>query len=396
MLRVLVVDPSSGIGGPHQVTLRLVRALRSRVEFHVVAREDAACRYRMPGVEVYCQGGIQPLWRGLTLRQATRMLAASSSAIATLAGIIRRRKIDVVHSVTPACPLGGVAARLTARRSLYHAHDLTLGASFASGAITRFILASTADGVICVSHAVQKSLPNPGKRTMVAVVPNGVDVSEFEWQEDPRVVRGTIGLPADCLLVAAFGALNWRKGQEFLLKAAPTILREVPTARFAVVGGDSPGSLSDGYGHQVKDLVRSLGLHDTVRFIPQVTNVARFVAAADVVVQPSILDAAPLVPLEAMAAGKPVVGSDVGGLPEQICDGVTGYLVPPRDTAALARRVIELLRDPGLRSRMGDAGRTRVSERFSLTRQAEAIASLYEGRAEATLATAESGIPNTT
>ena len=107
------------------------------------------------------------------------------------------------------------------------------------------------------------------------------------------------------------------------------------------------------------------GLTDKLTFLGRVDNSAAFLAACDVVVVPSLSEGMPLVPMEAMALGKPVVATRVGGTPEVVLDGETGLLVPPGDGAALALAIDTLLRDDEARRRMGSAGRERADRHFS-------------------------------
>jgi glycosyltransferase involved in cell wall biosynthesis len=124
--------------------------------------------------------------------------------------------------------------------------------------------------------------------------------------------------------------------------------------------------------------VAELGLSDRFRFLGFRPDAPRAVQAFDVVAVPSHVEPFGLAALEAMAAGRPVVASRVGGLPEIVLDGRTGVLVPPRDAAALARGIAGLLDDPALMAAMGEAGRLRASKVFSLGAHGEAMQSLYD------------------
>jgi glycosyltransferase involved in cell wall biosynthesis len=122
--------------------------------------------------------------------------------------------------------------------------------------------------------------------------------------------------------------------------------------------------------------VRALALEARVR-LPGHVPARRALAAADVACVPSLKEGLSVFSLEAQAAGLPVVASAVGGLTESVEDGVTGRLVPPGDEAALAAALGDLLADPALRRRLGDAARVRVRERFTAARMAEATVGLY-------------------
>jgi glycosyltransferase involved in cell wall biosynthesis len=175
--------------------------------------------------------------------------------------------------------------------------------------------------------------------------------------------------------VVAVGRLVDKKGFEYLLEAAPAILGQVPDARI-VLGGGGPleGSL--------RERARRLGIADRVAFTGALSHpdVLRLLAAAEVVVMPSVRDARgnvdglPVVVLEAMAAARPVVASHVSGMPLAIEDGVSGRLVPERDPAAIAAAVVEILTDPERARRLGAAARRRVEEELNW----DAVAGIHD------------------
>jgi glycosyltransferase involved in cell wall biosynthesis len=180
--------------------------------------------------------------------------------------------------------------------------------------------------------------------------------------------------PSDPLL-AIIGQPREEKGIHVFIEAASEIAREFPAARFLVVGYLFE---TDPYHQRLRDMVNQLGLQQRVVFTGWRDDIPAVVSALDVLVHCRITpEPAALVLIEAMAAGKPVVVSDTGGSPEIVRDGVTGRLYPPGDAAALARAVMELLRDPGRLKAMGAAGRNRVEDGFTIARQVRQFEDLY-------------------
>ncbi|HXT22856.1 MAG TPA: glycosyltransferase family 4 protein, partial [Thermoanaerobaculia bacterium] len=162
------------------------------------------------------------------------------------------------------------------------------------------------------------------------------------------------------------GRLRSRKAVAVLLQAMPRVLAAVPACRLVVVGDGEQSA-------HVAAAVRARGLATHVELagsLPRPAAMARLFEA-DVFCLPSTYEGLPLAILEAMAAGLPVVATAVSGNPEAVEDGTTGLLVPPESAAALADALIALLTDPERRRRMGEAGRARVAERFSIDRVAE-------------------------
>ncbi len=213
----------------------------------------------------------------------------------------------------------------------------------------------------CSADLKQRLLAIGGERhaAKVPLVPNGTDL--VPAGEPPEGVRHRLGAAPDEPLVAAVGRLVYKKGFRYLLEAAPEILRRHPRARLVIGGG---GELAGELAGQA----RELGVAERVSFPGMLSHdqVLELVAAADLFVMPSIrdpggnIDGLPIVVLEAMAAGRPVVATDVAGMPLAVADGETGLLVAEKDAAALAGAVSELLADDERRRRMGEAGRRRA------------------------------------
>jgi colanic acid/amylovoran biosynthesis glycosyltransferase len=196
-----------------------------------------------------------------------------------------------------------------------------------------------------------------------------IDLKLFASIEE-RPVRAS-GAP---LRVISVGRLAWQKGYEFAVDAIAcvcaagvpveyTILGEGPDKEAAVFAARQWGLLEKGVVHFAGAVPRE--------------DVPRYLAQADVMLHAAVEEGFCNAVLEAQAAGLPIVTSDAGGLPENVADGVTGFVVPRRDPEAMARRLIELARDPELGRRMGAAGRERVFAKFDLSHQVEAFATLY-------------------
>jgi glycosyltransferase involved in cell wall biosynthesis len=154
------------------------------------------------------------------------------------------------------------------------------------------------------------------------------------------------------------------------LKAVARVAKVVPRARF-IVAGDGP------LRAELEALVGRLGLEQNVYFLGFRSDPRALIGLLDVLVVPSHTEGAPLVVLEAMAAGVPVVASAVGGIPDQVRHGEDGLLVPPGDPAALGDAVLELLGDPGLARRMGAAGSRKAATDFSHATMVERAVKVY-------------------
>jgi glycosyltransferase involved in cell wall biosynthesis len=195
----------------------------------------------------------------------------------------------------------------------------------------------------------------------IHIIYNGVDPAGCDVSEDRRVLA-EFGWLSNEPVVGILAALRPEKDHETLLRAARIVIDVLPSARFLVIGD---GKMRD----RLELLARDLGIESQVHFTGSRTDVVRLLRAIDVFTLSSVtVECFPMALLEAMACGRAAVCTAVGGVPEIIDHGVTGYLVPPQDPAGLAERLIVLLTEPQTRSRMGVAGRERVEREFTLDR----------------------------
>ncbi len=232
-----------------------------------------------------------------------------------------------------------------------------------------------ADHVLVNAEAVRTALVQQGyQASRISVIRNGIDVSRFQDPTDTAKNRIAFGFPATSLVVAAFARLNHLKGIEYFLEAAAILRPRFADARFLIVGD----SISESYRLELEKRAADLGLGDRVVFAGFRSDVAELLREVSVSVLPSLAEGLSNVVLEAMAAGVPVVATAVGGTPELIEDGVSGLLVPVRDAQALSRAIGSLLAEPGRRQAIGQAGRLRARQYFSLEAAVLETERLYE------------------
>jgi glycosyltransferase involved in cell wall biosynthesis len=207
-----------------------------------------------------------------------------------------------------------------------------------------------------VSEAVgETSVALGARRERVTVIPNGVDVERFAAAHADPVMRGENGAP----VVGSVGCLAARKDDPNLLEALAMLDRRGRAFRAVVVGeGKERGALERQVEH--------LGLGQRVRFLGERADVERLLPGMDVFVLASREEGIPNALLEAMAAARPAVATAVGGTPEVMEDGQTGWLVPPRDPGALAAALEAVLSDPTEAARRGAAAQRAVRDRMSI------------------------------
>jgi glycosyltransferase involved in cell wall biosynthesis len=345
-------------GGQNQVLLTVegLRALGHRAA--LVAHGEGELRTRAA--------------EGLELVPLTPRTEMDLAAAYRLSRVIRRLAPDVLHAHDPhavamaalALSMGAPDPRpplVAARRVDFHLKD---------NALSRWKYRQV-DRFVCASDLIRSMLLQDGVPSEAAVtVHEGIDLSHVA-AAPPVNIHEEFWLPHQAPVVGNVAALVPHKGQRHLVEAAARVVREVPDARFVIAG---EGELRPALERQIKE--RKLEKHVFLAgFRPDVLSLHK---SFDVFVLASVTEGLGTSTLDAMACGKPVVGTATGGIPEVVVDGQTGLLVPPRDDRALAAAIVRLLKDPDLRARMGAAGLARVAARFSADRMVRDTLAVYE------------------
>lgn len=227
--------------------------------------------------------------------------------------------------------------------------------------------------VLAVSRGVQQALALGGvSAARLQTMYSGVAVITPPGKEETEELRRHWKIPAGAPLLGTVANLFPRKGHDVMLRALPDILAASPDAHYIIVGsGDSA------YEQGLRTLIRDLDLERRVRLVGFQPQVDHFLAAMDLYVHPALLEGFGIAVLEAMAAGRPVVATRTGGLPELLGDGEAGVLVEAGDPQVLARAVSELLRDPRRAAALGEAGRMRARTHFSVDAMMEQLTTSY-------------------
>ena len=173
----------------------------------------------------------------------------------------------------------------------------------------------------------------------VARVPSGLDFARYSLEAEPAITH-------DGLVLGYIARIHEQKGIQYLLSALPEVQREIPDVRLVVIGEGE-------YREELKSQARALGLESAVEFIDFADDVSPYMRSFDIFVCPSLYESWGISVHEARLFGLPIIASDVGALPEQVEDGVSGLLVPPADSEALAKAIINLGEDEGLRQKLG-------------------------------------------
>ena len=289
--------------------------------------------------------------------------------------LLRRHRIDVLHShlfcsSMYASPLGWLC-RIPLIVETPHVRE-----SWRRG-IKRFysidrLVTRCIDRLIAVSKSNAEYLIRDKKlpAAKVKTIQNGIDLTRFTARRPAADLRRSLGFDDDALILVAGARLEPQKGHSVLLQAMHRIVKDCPQARLICVG---EGSCRE----ELETLASSLGLNQFVRFVGYQPNMPKWLALADITVLSSFFEGLPLIAIEALAAGRPMVATDVDGTAEVVVNGKTGLTVPPGDADALAGAILRLLHDPALRAEFGRAGRCWVEEHFDRQIQISRTEALY-------------------
>jgi glycosyltransferase involved in cell wall biosynthesis len=295
------------------------------------------------------------------------------------ARFIRLRDFDIVHAILPNSyfiavlvnALSGWRPLVVSRvsQNWYH-HDHRLFQF-----VERHILHRAADAAIGNSGAILEELRGEGVPDQkLSLVHNGIDVTAFDVEMVERSeARAQLNVPNDILVLSSVANLHVYKGHADLIEALYIMgVALDQNWLLLVAGADVNGSLD-----KLRCLVDERGLTGNIRFLGQRLDVPLILSAADIHVSASHSEGFPNNILEAMAAGLPVVATNVGGVPEQVLHGVTGLLAPARNPVALSEAMSALARDPKRRAILGREGRQRVEREFTIERSVAGFEKVY-------------------
>jgi glycosyltransferase involved in cell wall biosynthesis len=295
-----------------------------------------------------------------------------------LFALMRAERIDVLHSNFDLANFATSLVALGTRVPTYiwHQHNF-MGQPFSLARWTFVkVLNRVVTRVLCVTDSMRLHLIGKGMATdKVSRLYIGPDLAQYDAPQASLSidVREEFGFPEHALILTCVGVALPEKGQLHLLKAFAAISGKFPDARLLLVGAQHGR-----YAPALQAAAVQLAITDKVRITPIRSDVARILHASDVAVVTPLQEVSLLAIMESMAAGKPVIATRVGGIPEVVTHRDTGLLVPPADVGALAKALADLLGNTWMRVRMGKAGRRAVEERFNTDAAVGRLLEVYE------------------
>lgn len=306
-----------------------------------------------------------------------RKVRSCPASIIRVARIVKSFRPDCIHTNTSLIVAPALVAKWKRIPHVWHVREIF--SDFPKlWVFYQWFMYFFSDVIICVSQAVAAQFNPVIRKRAVEVIYNGFPRREFENVSNERVraFRDRFGLNGH-VLVGLVGRIKiGRKGQDVFVRSAALLKKEFPEVRFLCIGSPFPGN--ECHLDRLMQIVGEVGLRDVFVYTGDVEDVKAAYASLHVSVVPSVLpESFSGVVIESMAMGKPVVGSSIGGTVEQIDDGVTGFLVPPGDSEALARKLAVLLSRRELIELTGEHGRQKFLNEFEFTPFYERLSAVY-------------------
>lgn len=288
-------------------------------------------------------------------------------ALYSLLRLVDERSIDLIHTDGPRNTFyAGLVARMKRIPLVWHIRASNRDRFDRPLYYLSSRLILVADSLRCRFDWVD------GNRKFVTIH-NGIDLSVFDATRSVPSMRHEYGISERALLIATIARVERLKGQKYLIEACARLNEKRTDFHILLVGDMAEPS----YLMECRKRAAELGIGSRITFTGYQDRVSRILNETDIFVLPSLFEAFPRSLIEAMGAGKPVISTNVGGCPEAVTDGVSGFIVPPGDPNALADRLNLLARDNGLRNALGNAARMRVEEMFSIQQHITKIQELY-------------------
>lgn len=367
-ITVLHTIETSGPGGAENVLLTLALKLDpKRFRSIIVINDPGWLENRLNELSLHYYRVPSAHWYDFKLPRKLRQL-------------IKAEGVDIIHSHLPDQNFwASIVGRLSGRPVIatYHgAVELNDSRHWRNVVkLTTVKRAATVISVVC-GHVEKMLLEIGFPASKLRRIYNGIDLAKYTDKGDGRL-RRELGLSPGAPIVGMVANIRATKGHEDFIRAARIVANRFPSATF-VISGDPHKELAP----PLYRLVEELGLKDRVVFLGFRSDVPMLLAEMDVFVLPSTSEGFPLVVLEAMAAGKPVVSTRCGGVEEVFTSDLDSLLVPVRDADAIAAQICSLLDNPQHTAAMGDAGRHRVRDAFSVESMIAEYEHLYEALVE--------------
>jgi len=373
-MNILVLHVVSDMYGSSKVMLQAVTALKAHGHKACVVVSEKG-----PLTDALALEGIETkiIRLGILRRRYLNVLGlvnragVLTRAFFALKKLCKQNQIDIIYTNTAPVIIGGMLSKFAGIKNVWHLHEILEPSSF----MHRFfgwMINATAQKVIVVSDAVYNNWAGRIDASKMVKVYNGFEASDINVDvnvganaNNIKPLRTQLNLNNNTVLVGMVGRVNLIKGQFYFIQIAAAAKVAGLNCHFVMIG-----DAYKGYEYlypQLESQIADLGLQNNITNLYYQPNAAALIQQLDIFVLPSIKpDSFPVVILEAMAAGKPIIATNMGGAQEQIDDCVTGFLVPINNATIAAQKLGVLVNNPDMRTQMGQAGARKLQEQFSL------------------------------
>lgn len=376
-IRILHIITRLELGGPPILLLDLIQRLnKERFACSIATGITADSKYDMTGFAR--DKNIKVIIFPSLVRNIRPL--KDLKALITLCLFLKKEKYDIVHCHTSK---GGFIGRLAAKLAgikiiMYSPHGDIFKGYFSRSVTNIFVLlekliAPFTDRIITLSKTgTERFLEHGiGARQQLTHIYNGIDITDYERIKTGKPEkRAELGLGKDDFVCATIGRLVPVKGHKYLIDAIQKVVKVIPFAKFLFIGD---GDLRS----QLLEQAESLEVRNNICFPGARSDIAELLNCIDIFLLPSLNEGFGIVLVEAMAMKKPVIATNVGGIPEIVVNGTTGILVPPKDPEAFSSAIIKLHNNPETSLRMGFAGYERARRLFDITTTVSKFENLY-------------------
>lgn len=369
-VNILHLRSSGGFFGAEGVILNLAKELRNQAFNNFIVCLDNT---KNPHTELLEKCRAQGLKTSAILCRGK----LDFKAIFKLRQMLKGRRIQILHCHDYKANLYGLLASRFLNIKLVSTHHLWTHETpalriyeFLDGILTNFF-----DKAAAVSDEVANEVSNfCVDRGKLITIYNGIDLTKYSGHLNGKKIREEFKIPDSCRIVGSVGRLTAQKGFDYFLEAARDVLKTAPEAIFLIAGD---GTLR----RHLEEKAQGLGIRNKIIFTGVRIDMADIYNCMDIFVLPSLREGLPLVVLEALAMKRPVIATNVGGVPALIRSGITGILLEPKDINGLANAIGDLLKDKKKADVLAGNGRRLIEDKFSLTAMANKYArELYGGR----------------
>lgn len=362
-INILYLSSFGTLNWGGQKSLYHLVARLDKKKFHPVvllpAEEDLARKLRELNIDVVIRA--LPPFNFLNL-------FSIFNALFSLLRLIKKHRIDLIHTDGPRNTFyAGLAVVLKRIPLIWHVRASNRD---------RFdsILTFFPAKIILVADSLRSRFPGIERDDRFVTIYNGVNPEEFIKNDTSGHIKKSLGIEESDLLFTVFARVEPLKGQKYLIEACGSILSGLQKFRIFIAGEITDKE----YQRECLDLAESLNIKERILFAGFRTDIGDILSQTDIVVLPSLFEAFPRAVIEGMAAGKAVIATNAGGAAEAVEEGVTGFVVPPEDPAALAEKILLLAGNREMRLKMGEAGRLRAEKLFSIEENVRKTERVYQ------------------